>query len=211
MPSMMLFVMVVVLLMGAAQAMYGKGSKVVSVDSEKAFKDEVLKHDGVVVVEFYAPWCGHCKSLVPEYDKAAKILSGVVKLVAVDATNEKAQPLAGKYGVQGFPTIKVFGADKKTPTEYQGGRTSDAIVTEAMKLANKLVKDRKAGKAKPSSSGGSSETKSTKSKGKKGGGSDVVTLTDANFNKLVMQSTDHWLVEFYAPWVSKCNCNNSNS
>ena len=33
-----------------------------------------------------------------------------------------------------------------------------------------------------------------------GGGSAVVDLTEANFNALVMESTDHWIVEFYAPW-----------
>ena len=43
--------------------------------------------------------CGHCKSLEPEYEKAAGILKGVVKVVAVDAT-EGGQSLASKYGVQ---------------------------------------------------------------------------------------------------------------
>jgi len=36
-----------------------------------------------------APWCGHCKSLVPEWDKAAKALKGIVKIGAVDADSEK--------------------------------------------------------------------------------------------------------------------------
>ena len=52
-----------------------------------------------------APWCGHCKSLAPEYDKAASLLKGVVKVVAVDAT--AVESLARKYQIQGFPTIKV--------------------------------------------------------------------------------------------------------
>ena len=51
--------------------------------------------------------CGHCKSLTPEYEKAASLLKGVVKVVAVDATESPG--LQKKYGVEGFPTLKIFG------------------------------------------------------------------------------------------------------
>ena len=150
---------------------------------------------GIVIVEFYAPWCGHCKALAPEYEKAASILNGVVKVVAVDATqNEK---LAQQYQIQGFPTIKIFGADKKAPLDYQGPRTADAIISEGMKSANKLVKDRKGGKSK--SSKGNDKEKKSKDKKKS---NEVVELNDANFDALVIESNEPWLVEFYAPWVT---------
>ena len=45
--------------------------------------------------------CDHCNSLTPEYEKAAKILSGVVKMVAVDAAAHES--IASKYQIQGFP------------------------------------------------------------------------------------------------------------
>ena len=153
-------------------------------------------------MEFYAPWCGHCKSLAPEYAKAAKILDGVVKVVAVDATQHES--LAQKYQIQGFPTLKVFGADKRAPEDYQGERTADGIVTHAMKAASSLVRDRKKGKSSSSSSSSSSSGSHSSGNGGKRGGSAVVELTENNFNALVMESEEHWLVEFFAPWCGHC-------
>jgi protein disulfide-isomerase A6 len=183
-------------------ALYSSNSDVISISDDKTFKEEVMKYPGVVMVEFFAPWCGHCKSLAPEWDKAATTLKGVAKVVAVDAT--QAQSLAQKYQIQGFPTIKVFGANKRSPTDYQGARSSDAIITETMKQVNAMVKDRKKG----GSGGSSGSSSSSGSKGSSGGskkrGSEVIELTELNFNALVMESTDHWLVEFYAPWCGHC-------
>merc|ERR1719453_27613 len=89
----------------------------------KAF-DDALKQQKHMLVEFYAPWCGHCKKLTPEYEKAATELKGKVSLAKVDATEEK--ELASKYNVKGFPTLVWFEDAKEV--EYDGGRTSDTIV-----------------------------------------------------------------------------------
>lgn len=197
---MLLLLSLVITFLATSQAVYGPSSDVISA-TDKTFKKEVLQHNGIVIVEFYAPWCGHCKSLEPEYEKAATLLKGVVKVVAVDAT--ESQSLASQYQVQGFPTLKVFGENKKSPVDYQGQRTADGIVSDTMKAVNSLVKSRKSGGSKKSAGGGNAGgSGSQKSSGgsKKGGGSEVVELTEANFNALVMESTDVWLVEFFAPW-----------
>ncbi|XP_047085009.1 protein disulfide isomerase-like 1-4 [Lolium rigidum] len=79
------------------------------------------------MVEFYAPWCGHCRALAPDYAAAATHLALHnldVALAKVDATDEA--ELAEQYGVQGFPTLLFFidGVHK----DYTGERTKDAIV-----------------------------------------------------------------------------------
>ncbi|WCJ41028.1 Protein disulfide isomerase-like 1-4 [Euphorbia peplus] len=99
--------------------------KDVVVLKEGNFSDFVDNHK-YVMVEFYAPWCGHCQSLAPEYAAAATELKGSdVVLAKVDATEES--ELAQEFDVQGFPTVLFFVDGEHKP--YPGQRTKDGIVT----------------------------------------------------------------------------------
>ena len=66
------------------------------------------------------------QSLKPEYERLAGILKGMVNVAAVDADQYKS--LGGRFAVQGFPTIKMFNTDKLKPEDYQGERSSGAML-----------------------------------------------------------------------------------
>ncbi|VAI33009.1 unnamed protein product [Triticum turgidum subsp. durum] len=178
-----------------AAALYSAGSPVLQLNPNN-FK-KVLNANGVVLVEFFAPWCGHCKQLTPIWEKAAGVLKGVATVAALDADAHK--ELAQQYGIRGFPTIKVF-LPGKPPVDYEGARDVKPIVNFALSQVKGLLRDRLDGKT----SGGSSGKTSGGSSEKKHEPNESVELNSSNFDELVVKSKDLWIVEFFAPWCGHC-------
>jgi protein disulfide-isomerase A6 len=82
-------------------------------------------------VKFYAPWCGHCKKMKPEWDRLGEAFDeSSDKIIGdVDCTSETGKPLCERYDVSGFPTLKhIFGTMAE---DYKGGRDYDSIKTFA--------------------------------------------------------------------------------
>ncbi|XP_061342433.1 protein disulfide isomerase-like 2-3 [Gastrolobium bilobum] len=172
---------------GSSDALYGSSSPVVQLNPSN-FKSKVLNSNGVVLVEFFAPWCGHCKALTPTWEKAATVLKGVATVAALDA--DAHQSLAQEYGIRGFPTIKVF-APGKPPVDYQGARDVKPIAEFALQQIKTLLKERLSGKA-------------TGESNKKSEPSASVELNSSNCGEFVLKSKELWIVEFFAPWCGHC-------
>lgn len=121
--------------------LYDSSSPVVLLDNSN-FDKKVLQDETLWLVEFYAPWCGHCKALSPEYLTVAQKLKGLIKIGAVDA--DKNQELAGRFNVKGYPTLKIFGANKRNPIDYTGQRNSESIIKALIKhIENAALKSDK--------------------------------------------------------------------
>jgi len=164
--------------------------------------DEHVK-EGNWLIEFFAPWCGHCKKLAPTWEELATAAKadGKFHVASVDCTVEK--DLGSRFGVRGFPTIKFVSGGKVY--NYKGQRTiadftsfatggySSAEVSDFPAPGTKVAAPTPAPQA-PAPQAPAPE--------KPAGPSDVVTLTDATFKKQTASGVH--LIKFYAPWCGHC-------
>lgn len=141
--------------------------------------DKIVLSGKPALVEFFAPWCGHCKTLAPVYEELAQAFefaSDKVTVAKVDADAEKA--LGKRFGIQGFPTLKWFDGKSKDPQDYSGGRDLESLT--------KFITDKTGIKPRKA----------------KAPASDVVFLTDASFKEAIGGDKDV-LVAFTAPWCGR--------
>jgi len=92
----------------------------------KNFHEVAMNPEKDVLVEFYAPWCGHCKQLVPTWDKLGEKYADHPSIVIakMDSTANELEEVK----VQGFPTIKLFKKGTNEIVDYNGERTEDGFV-----------------------------------------------------------------------------------
>lgn len=158
-------------------AVVAAGSAVLDLIPEN-FDKVVFESGKPTLVEFFAPWCGHCKTLAPVYEQLAQSFASSkdVQIAKVDADAEKS--LGRKFGVQGFPTLKWFDGKSKEPKEYKGGRDLESLT--------KFV----------------TENTGVKTKRKLELPSEVNFLTDKTFSETIGGDKDV-LVAFTAPWCGR--------
>lgn len=143
------------------------------------FDRVILKSGKPALVEFFAPWCGHCKKLAPIYEELAQNFESAkdkVSIAKVDADAEK--DLGRRFGVQGFPTLKWFDGKSDKPEDYSGGRDLESLSDFIVQKTGIKVK---AKKAVPSA---------------------VEMLNDKTFKAQIGSDKDV-LVAFTAPWCGR--------
>jgi protein disulfide-isomerase A6 len=157
-------------------------SSVLDLTSSADFDAAIGKGQGALV-EFFAPWCGHCKKLAPTFEELASAFTSKkasVVIAKVDA--DKNRELGQRFGVKGFPTLMWFKPNSLTPETYTGPRDLAGLTryVEEMSGAKTSVFEKAAPPPK------------------------AVQLSAANFDSIVMDAEKDVFVEFYAPWCGHC-------
>ena len=102
-------------------------STVIKADDQASFQREVLDSIVPVVVDFWAEWCGPCRTVAPELEALANQYGAAIKVVKVDV--DANQSVAARYGIRGIPTIGLFEAGTLTK-QAVGARPRHAIESE---------------------------------------------------------------------------------
>ncbi|KAJ3521547.1 hypothetical protein NM208_g13242 [Fusarium decemcellulare] len=144
------------------------------------FDKVVLKSGKPTLVEFFAPWCGHCKKLAPVWEELALTYEHAKDKVQIAKVDADAQRDLGKrFGIQGFPTLKYFDGKSDKPEEYKSGRDLESLTEFII------------------------EKTGVKPKKKLEMPSQVAILNDASFAEAV-GGDKNILVAFTAPWCGHC-------
>ncbi|WWC61684.1 protein disulfide-isomerase domain [Kwoniella dejecticola CBS 10117] len=161
-----------------AFAAFVSASNVVDLDTKNF--EQFVGGDRPALVEFYAPWCGHCKNLAPVYEQLADAFPTDRVVIAKTDADGVGRDLGSKYGVTGFPTIKWFPKGSLDPVDYSSGRDLEALA------------------------GFVAEKSGVKSKIKPPPPPMAVQLDASNFDDIALNDDKNVLVAFTAPWCGHC-------
>jgi len=90
------------------------GNKMIKVVNDKNFDEEIANSENIVVVDFWAPWCGPCKMLTPVIEELANEMGAEVKFAKINV--DESPIIASKYKISSIPTVMVFSKDSVKET-----------------------------------------------------------------------------------------------
>jgi thioredoxin 1 len=94
--------------------------------SDATFDADVLKSDAPVLVDYWAEWCGPCKTIAPLLDELAQVYGDKLRIVKVNVDDN--QEITAKYGIRGIPTLKLFKNGEEVATKV--GALSKSQLTQ---------------------------------------------------------------------------------
>jgi thioredoxin 1 len=106
---------------------------VATVELTKDNFEKTINDNAMVIVDFWAPWCGPCKGFAPIYEKAAE---GHLDVVFAKVNTDDQQELAGAFGIRSIPTLMVF-REKVILFQQAGalpGNALEQVITQAKSL-----------------------------------------------------------------------------
>jgi len=149
------------------------------VELDKNNFDNIVDGNENVLVEFYAPWCGHCKHFAPEYEIVGENFNTDDSVIIAKVNADKEKGLASRFGISGFPTLKLFLKGSTNVEEFHGSRSAASITSWIRQMTGQNTR-----RNKPASS--------------------VTYLTSDNFASVVYNPNYYVMVEFFAPWCGHC-------
>jgi thioredoxin 2 len=89
------------------------------------FQKHIERSDIPVVVDFWAPWCGPCKMMAPQYEQAARSLEPMMRLAKLDT--EAHQAVGARYNIRSIPTLAIFKAGREVGRQAGAMGTNDIV------------------------------------------------------------------------------------